>query len=109
VVFAVAIAGPGMAATWRKVFFSSFLALSALSALTLAIGDEVAVGVALPDPRCVMPSLAQEDLPANPDILKALVRHIRIGVAGTLYPCVGVYAVAEATGTLHKGDRVSLA
>ena len=76
---------------------------------TLAIGDEVAVGVALPDPRCTMPSLAQEDLPADPNILKALVRHNRIGVAGTLYPCVGVYAVADATGTLHNADRVSVA
>jgi uncharacterized protein YcbX len=76
---------------------------------TLAIGDDVEVGVALPDPRCVMPSLAQEDLPRDPNILKALVRHNRIDVAGALYPCVGVYAVAEATGTIRKDDRVSLA
>jgi uncharacterized protein YcbX len=76
---------------------------------TLAIGGDVKVGVALPDPRCVMPSLAQEDLPRDHNILKALVRHNRIDVAGSLYPCVGVYAVAEATGTIHKDDRVSLA
>jgi uncharacterized protein YcbX len=76
---------------------------------TLAIGEDVEVGVALPDPRCVMPSLAQEDLPRDPRILKALVRHNRIDVAGALYPCVGVYAVAEATGTIRKDDRVSLA
>jgi hypothetical protein len=30
------------------------------------IGDDVQVGVALPDPRCVMPSGAQEDLPRDP-------------------------------------------
>ena len=41
-------------------------------------------------------------------ILKALARHNRIDVAGSLYPCAGVYAVAEATGTIRKGDRVSL-
>jgi uncharacterized protein YcbX len=75
---------------------------------TLAIGDAVRVGVALPDPRCVMPSLAQEDLPRDPRILKALAQHNRIDVAGALYPCAGVYAVAEATGTIHKGDRISL-
>jgi uncharacterized protein YcbX len=75
---------------------------------TLAIGDDVQLGVALPDPRCVMPSLAQEDLPKDSQILKALVRHNRIDVAGTLYPCVGVYAVAEATGTIRKDDGVSL-
>jgi uncharacterized protein YcbX len=75
---------------------------------TLAIGDDVQLGVSLPDPRCVMPSLAQEDLPKDSRILKALARHNRIDVAGSLYPCAGVYAVAEATGTIHKDDRVSL-
>jgi uncharacterized protein YcbX len=75
---------------------------------TVAIGDEVRLGVALPDPRCCMPSLAQEDLPRDPRILKALARHNRIDVGGALYPCAGVYAVAEATGTISKGDRVSL-
>jgi uncharacterized protein YcbX len=75
---------------------------------TLVIGDDVRLGVALPDPRCVMPSLAQEDLPRDPRILKALAQHNRIDVAGALYPCAGVYAVAEATGTIRKDDRVSL-
>ena len=75
---------------------------------TLAIGDDAQLGVALPDPRCVMPSLAQEDLPRDPNILKALARHNRIDVAGSLYPCAGVYAVAAATGTIREGDRVSL-
>jgi uncharacterized protein YcbX len=75
----------------------------------LLIGDEVELEVALPDPRCVMPSLEQEDLPSDPNILKSLVRHNRIEVAGALYPCVGVYAVTEATGTIRRGDRVTLA
>ena len=76
---------------------------------SLAIGDDVRLGVALPDPRCVMPSLAQEELPRDPRILKALAQHNRIDVAGSLYPCAGVYAVAEATGAIHKDDSVSLA
>ena len=75
---------------------------------TLAIGDDVKIGVSLPDPRCVMPSLAQEDLPKDGRVLKALAQHNRIDVAGALYPCAGVYAVAESTGTIHKGDRISL-
>jgi uncharacterized protein YcbX len=75
---------------------------------TLAIGDDVRIGVALPDPRCVMPSLAQEDLPKDSGILKALARHNRIDVAGARYPCAGIYAVAEATGTIRRDDRVSL-
>ena len=75
---------------------------------TLAIGGEVEVDVALPDPRCVMPSLAQPGLPRDPGILKALGRHNRLDVAGARYPCAGVYAVARATGTVHKDDPVSL-
>jgi uncharacterized protein YcbX len=75
---------------------------------SLAIGDDVRLGVALPDPRCVMPSLAHQELPRDPRILKALARHNRIDVAGAMYPCAGVYAVAEATGTIRKNDRVSL-
>jgi uncharacterized protein YcbX len=75
---------------------------------TLAVGDDVRLAVALPDPRCVMPSLAQEDLPRDPGILKALARHNRIDVGGAPYPCAGVYAVAEATGTIRRDDGVSL-
>jgi uncharacterized protein YcbX len=75
---------------------------------TLRIGDDVQLGVALPDPRCCMPYLAQEELPKDPRILKVLAKHNRIDVGGSLYPCAGVYAVAEATGTIRKDDRVSL-
>jgi MOSC domain-containing protein len=76
---------------------------------TLAIGHDVQLAVSLPDPRCCMPGLPQEDLPRDPQVLKALARHNRIDVAGALYPCAGVYAVAEATGTVRKDDSVSLA
>jgi MOSC domain-containing protein len=75
---------------------------------SIAIGDDVQLGVALPDPRCCMPSVEQEDLPRDPKILKAVAQHNRIDVAGALFPCAGVYAVAEATGTIRKDDRVSL-
>jgi len=75
---------------------------------TLALGDDVQVGVAIPDPRCVMPSLAQADLPRDTRILRALAKHNRLDVGGALYPCAGVYAVAAATGTIRRGDNVSL-
>jgi MOSC domain-containing protein len=74
---------------------------------SLAIGDDVQLGVALPDPRCCMPGVEQEDLPRDPRVLKALARHNRIDVAGARYPCAGVYAVAKATGTIRKDDRVT--
>src|SRR5205807_9308289 len=73
---------------------------------TLAIGNNVRLGVALPDPRCVMPSLAQENLPRDPRILKALAQHNSLDGAGALYPCAGVYAVAEAPGTIRTGESI---
>jgi uncharacterized protein YcbX len=75
---------------------------------SLGIGDGVKLGVALPDPRCCMPGVEQEGLPRDPKILKALAKHNRIDVAGSLFPCAGVYAVAEATGTIRRDDPVSL-
>ena len=65
--------------------------------------------MALPDPRCCMPSLAQQELPRDPRILKALAQHNRIDVAGLLFPCAGVYAVAEGDGTVRQERPVSLA
>jgi hypothetical protein len=56
-----------------------------------------------------MPNLAQPDLPRDPQVLKTLAKHNRIDVAGSgLYPCAGVYAVAEAAGTVRRGDGVAL-
>ncbi len=76
---------------------------------SLAIGGHVRLAVALPDPRCVMPSLAQPGLPRDGDVLRTLARHNRIDVAGGgLYPCAGVYAVSESGGTVRQGDRVGL-
>jgi uncharacterized protein YcbX len=76
---------------------------------TLDIGDGVRINVAMPDPRCVMPNLAQEDLPRDPQILKTLAEHNRLDVGdNALYPCAGVYAVAESAGSIRKGDPVRL-
>lgn len=74
----------------------------------LEIGD-VQLNVAIPDPRCVMTSVAQEDLPRDPQILKTLAEHNRLDVAGGgLFPCAGVYAVVGSAGTIRTGDRVRL-
>src|ERR671917_1845739 len=75
----------------------------------LAIGEAVRLGVALPDPRCVMTTLAQEELPKDTEVLRTLTRHNKVQVGGAgLFPCAGVYAVVEAPGTMRVGDRVSL-
>ena len=75
----------------------------------LAVGDAVRLSVALPDPRCVMTTLAQEELPADTGILKALVAHNRLPLAdGSLAPCAGAYAAVAAPGAIRAGDRVQL-
>jgi uncharacterized protein YcbX len=75
----------------------------------LGIGDGVRLKVALPDPRCVMTTLAQDELPQDTDVLRTLIRHNRIQV-GDLgqFPCAGVYAVVAAPGTVRIGDPVVL-
>ena len=76
----------------------------------LAIGDMVRLHVALPDPRCVMTTLAQDELPQDTDVLRALVRHNRVQVGEDgQFPCAGVYAVVQESGAVRTGDRVSLA
>jgi uncharacterized protein YcbX len=74
---------------------------------TLHIGDEVRLYVAMPDPRCVMTTVAQAGLPRDPTILKSLVKHNRLDVAGWgLYPCAGVYATVAFPGTIRKDAPV---
>jgi hypothetical protein len=75
----------------------------------LQLGDETRVNVALLDPRCVMATLAQDDLPQDTDVLRTLVRHNRmqIGDFGQ-FPCAGVYAVVAAPGTVRTGDHVTV-
>src|SRR5579885_986818 len=67
---------------------------------TLRLGDEVRLQVTGPCGRCVMTTLAQSDLPADPGILRTAVRH-----AGGH---VGVYATVLRGGTVRRGDRVRL-
>ena len=75
----------------------------------LEIGSTAQLVVALPDPRCVMTTLAQDDLPKDIDILRKLARHNRIQVGDIgQFPCAGVYAVLGASGPVRTGDPVKL-
>jgi uncharacterized protein YcbX len=62
--------------------------------------------VVIPDPRCVMTTLAQDDLPRDNGVLRTLASHNRLEVGGQPSPCAGVYAVVESPGTLEVGDRL---
>jgi len=75
---------------------------------SVTIGESARLQVAMPDPRCVMTTLPQGELPNDPDILRGAVRHNRLPLmGGALFPCVGVYAGVETGGTLQVGDGVS--
>jgi uncharacterized protein YcbX len=75
----------------------------------LGLGNGARLNVALLDPRCVMTTLAQEDLPQDTEVLRTLVHHNRMQV-GDLgqFPCAGVYAVVAAPGTVRTGDHVTV-
>jgi uncharacterized protein YcbX len=72
----------------------------------LALGDDVRLSITVPDPRCVMTTQPQGDLPKDTEILRTLVRHNRLEVLGGPYPCAGVYATVAAPGTMRAGDSV---
>jgi uncharacterized protein YcbX len=74
----------------------------------IGVGERVKLAVPVPDPRCVMTTVAQEGLERDPQVLKALAQHNRLDFAGAgLYPCAGVYAVVASSGTIHTGDPVT--
>jgi len=75
----------------------------------LALGEATWLEVIERDPRCVMTTLAQDDLPEDPGIMRALMRHNRLDVGGPVpQPCAGVYASVLAPGSAGVGDRVIL-
>jgi hypothetical protein len=66
----------------------------------LAIGDEAQLQITGPCPRCVMTTLAQSDLPADPRILKTAARENQAQV--------GVYASVVHAGLIRRGDVIRL-
>ena len=65
---------------------------------TLAIGDSVRLSITGPCGRCVMTTLAQADLPADPGILRTAAQHNKVNV--------GIYATVERGGSIRRGDAV---
>jgi uncharacterized protein YcbX len=79
------------------------------TARALEIGGSARLSVSLLDPRCVMTTLAQDDLPQDTDVLRALVQHnrLQLGDLGK-FPCAGVYATVAVQGLVKAGDLVVL-
>lgn len=74
----------------------------------LQLGEGVRLRVAIPVPRCALTTMAQEELPRDPAVLRTVARENSVEIAGRPYPCVGVYATVEAVGEIRTGDVVSL-
>lgn len=66
----------------------------------IAIGPEAQLHISGPCPRCVMTTLAQGDLPRDPEILKTATRKNE--------GHVGAYAAIVQPGTIRVGDRLTL-
>jgi uncharacterized protein YcbX len=74
------------------------------------IGGEVQLQITDPCPRCVMPTLAQGDLPKDLGILHKGIVHNKVHVpfAGKPLPSIGVYAKVISKGTVRRGDSVEI-
>jgi uncharacterized protein YcbX len=67
---------------------------------TVAIGEDVRINVTMPTIRCVVTTVAQDDLPNEPDVLRTAAKHNNA--------FVGVYAMVVQGGTVKRGDEVWL-
>lgn len=75
----------------------------------LAIGPEVRIFVSFPCPRCVMTTLAQGDLPADPGVLRTATHNTQLfALLAKRMPTVGAYASIVRGGTIRVGDPVQL-
>jgi uncharacterized protein YcbX len=77
---------------------------------TIKIGDSLRLKVTDPCPRCVMPTLAQGDLPQDNGIFKNGIAKNKpmVTFAGKELPSVGVYARVIQPGRVKRGDKVTV-
>lgn len=72
---------------------------------TVTFGGGVAVTVSIPTMRCVMTTLAQPGLPAEPKTLQTVARHNRLPIPGMgRWACAGAYAEVATAGALSVGE-----
>lgn len=72
-------------------------------------GDGAALSVTLPTMRCVMTTLAQEELPRDRGTLQAIAGHNRVEIAGFgTWACAGSYCGVTSAGRVRVGDAYSI-
>ena len=70
---------------------------------------EATVNVMMPTMRCVMTTLAQEELPDDRGVLRAAASHNRVEISGLgTWACVGAYCGVVAAGEVCAGDPVTV-
>ena len=67
---------------------------------TITIGNEVRLNVTGACPRCVMTTMAQEELPTDLSVLQTAVKHNQGNV--------GIYASVIQGGTIRRGDQLQV-
>lgn len=78
------------------------------------VGHDLLIGgvllrVAIPTPRCAVPTLEHGTLPRAPHAVRALLEHNRVEVPGFgVLPCAGAYAEVRSPGTMRTGDAVTV-
>lgn len=75
---------------------------------TVKLGDSLRLQITDPCPRCVMPTLAQGDLPQDSGIFKngIAINKPMVPFAGKELPSVGVYARVLSPGWVKRGDQL---
>jgi uncharacterized protein YcbX len=74
---------------------------------SLLVGGDVALHLVMLVPRCVMTTLAQDDLPADNAVLQTVSRENWVDIPGMgPNPCVGVYGLVTTGGEIRRGDTV---
>lgn len=77
---------------------------------TIKIGSSLRLQITDPCPRCVMPTLAQGDLPQDNGIFKNGIAKNKplVPFAGKELPSVGVYARVLTPGAVKRGDAITI-
>jgi uncharacterized protein YcbX len=70
--------------------------------------DGVEIQIGAPTPRCIMPTVAQGDLPRQIGILQTLARINRRSSDLGSFACLGAYATVARPGVVRAGDEVTV-
>jgi uncharacterized protein YcbX len=75
----------------------------------LTIGESIRFLITKADARCIMTTLAQDELPKDSNVLRSLFKHNAVDIDGSgMEPCAGVYADVYGEGLVSVNDDVSL-